>query len=82
MESCPIKVRDNCPGELTITTTGVTDSEVCQDFTGVPIEIGTQLPVGVTTVTYEVTDMFGNNATCEQIITVEDREVRRIVWFP
>lgn len=51
---------DNCPGAVTIRTTGLAS--------------GSDLPVGVTTITYQVTDGSGNVTTCSFTITVNDTE--------
>ena len=51
---------DNCPGAVTIRTTGLAS--------------GSTFPVGVTTNTYQVTDASGNVTTCSFTITVNDTE--------
>ena len=51
---------DNCPGAVTIRTTGLVS--------------GSTFPVGVTTNTYQVTDASGNVTTCSFTITVNDNE--------
>ncbi|MBK6698525.1 MAG: HYR domain-containing protein [Saprospiraceae bacterium] len=51
---------DNCPGAVTIRTTGLAS--------------GSTFPVGVTTITYQVTDGSGNVTTCSFTITVNDTE--------
>jgi gliding motility-associated-like protein len=43
---------------------------------------GSAFPVGVTTVTYEVTDASGNTATCSFTVTVNDNEVPTITCPP
>ncbi len=59
---------DNCPGQTTVLIAGQAS--------------GTIFPVGVTTVTYEVTDAAGNISTCSFDVTVIDNEVPTIVCPP
>jgi hypothetical protein len=49
---------DNCPGTSTSLIAGLTS--------------GSTFPIGVTTVTYEVTDAAGNTAQCSFTVTVND----------
>jgi hypothetical protein len=49
---------DNCPGTLTPTRSGV--------------PAGNLFPVGVTTITYSVTDAAGNTSTATQTVTIDD----------
>ena len=55
----PLATGDNCPGPLVITNNAPVNS---------------QYPVGVTTVTWTVTDVAGNTQTCTQNVTVVDNE--------
>ena len=51
---------DNCGGAVTTLTEGLPD--------------GSEFPIGMTTVTYEVTDLSGNTASCSFTVTVSDIE--------
>ena len=51
---------DNCPGASTLLTQGMSDGSV--------------FPVGITNVSYEVTDLAGNSSDCSFTITVIDNE--------
>jgi hypothetical protein len=59
---------DNCPGSTTALTAGLAS--------------GATFPVGVTTVTYTVTDLAGNIADCSFDVTVTDIEDPVIVGCP
>ncbi|MBK8927469.1 MAG: HYR domain-containing protein [Crocinitomicaceae bacterium] len=56
---------DNCAGPLTALTAGQAS--------------GTVFPVGVTTVTYEVTDASSNTTSCSFDVTVDDNEAPMII---
>ncbi|UKN01117.1 HYR domain-containing protein [Paracrocinitomix mangrovi] len=51
---------DNCTGASTLMTAGLTS--------------GSLFPIGTTTVTYEVTDLASNTATCSFDVTISDTE--------
>ena len=72
------------PPAYDLTTTGISDCSPCgepeppvcvltNDFNGTDDASGFY-PVGVTTVTWTLTDPAGNSATCEQTVTVIDIE--------
>ncbi|MFN8394959.1 MAG: HYR domain-containing protein [Bacteroidia bacterium] len=55
---------DNCPGPVTVRTTGLAS--------------GAAFPVGTTTNTFRVTDAAGNTATCSFTVTISDTQVPTI----
>ncbi|MDA1141476.1 MAG: HYR domain-containing protein, partial [Planctomycetota bacterium] len=59
-------VSDNCPG---VTFKGVRDDGKA---------LTDPYPVGTTTITWTATDAAGNQASCDQTITVEDAEKPKI----
>ncbi len=59
---------DNCEGELTFTN----------DYNNAPSLAGATFPVGVTTVTWTVTDESGNSSTCAIDIEILDEEAPTI----
>jgi gliding motility-associated-like protein len=65
----------NDPGQCSASV--VLNSPVTSDNCGVETVINNapaSFPVGITTVTWTVTDIHGNTATCEQMVTVSDNE--------
>jgi len=59
---------DNCPSPTTVLTTGFASNNA--------------FPVGTTTVTYEVTDVGGNTATCSFDVTINDTEAPNVICPP
>lgn len=60
-----------------ITPDGVRDYTIINDFNNTSNASGTY-PTGATTVTWTITDKFGNANTCAQVITVNDTQVPTI----
>ena len=80
--SCPANIivnTDNnaCDATVTIPAPLATDNcgvaSIVNDFTGTANASGIY-PIGITTVTYTVTDISGNTTTCNFTVTVEDNE--------
>ncbi|MFN8394957.1 MAG: HYR domain-containing protein [Bacteroidia bacterium] len=59
---------DNCPGQVTIQTAGLSS--------------GLAFPVGTATNTFRVTDAAGNTATCSFTVTISDTELPTITCPP
>lgn len=83
----------NCPVDTLLTTgagcgrvytwTAPTVTDNCSVSTVTSTHTsGTNFPVGLTTVTYTATDIFGNQSTCSFTITVEDKENPKFALCP
>jgi hypothetical protein len=70
----------SCTG--TVTLTAPTTGDNCGVQTVINDHPSTSYPVGATIVTWTVTDIHGNTSTCEQTVTVEDKQAPSITCAP
>jgi hypothetical protein len=77
-----VQYTDNCNTNLIVLTWVKTDQNGDTIAADSGHANGTPFPVGITTVTYIITDAYGNASTCQFVVTVNDSVPPTIITCP